>query len=140
MIIEGIIAFDLQAKFVAVVHHKFLTALIGYCDDGENMALIYEYMANGDLQNIYQVLFKVNLLHLISFLIVLQFRGLHNVLIIVSTFARTKRYWWKVKASNSVGVLIIYIKTLNSEWMTVIYSKPFKSNQMKKFIIFFFSF
>jgi len=93
MIIEGIIAFDLQAKFVAVVHHKFLTALIGYCDDGENMALIYEYMANGDLQNIYQVLFKVNLLHLISFLIVLQFRGLHNVLIIVSTFARTKRYW-----------------------------------------------
>jgi len=40
---------DFQAKLLAVVHHKFLTALIGYCDDGENMALIYEYMANGDL-------------------------------------------------------------------------------------------
>lgn len=40
---------DLQAKFLAKVHHKCLTALIGYCDDGTNMALIYEYMANSDL-------------------------------------------------------------------------------------------
>lgn len=48
MVIEGLLLFYLQAKFVAVVHHKYLTSLIGYCDDGEKMALIYEYMANGD--------------------------------------------------------------------------------------------
>ncbi|KAF7843443.1 putative LRR receptor-like serine/threonine-protein kinase [Senna tora] len=38
-----------QAKLLARVHHKCLTALIGFCDDGTNIALIYEYMANGDL-------------------------------------------------------------------------------------------
>ncbi|WJX20287.1 hypothetical protein P8452_09859 [Trifolium repens] len=40
--------FQAEAKLFAVVHHKYLTGLIGYCDD-TNMALIYEYMANGDL-------------------------------------------------------------------------------------------
>ncbi|KAL2332306.1 hypothetical protein Fmac_019887 [Flemingia macrophylla] len=46
---QGYLQFHAEAKFLAIVHHKFLTSLIGYCDDGENMALIYEYMANGDL-------------------------------------------------------------------------------------------
>ncbi|KAJ7963123.1 Serine/threonine protein kinase [Quillaja saponaria] len=32
------------------VHHKNLTALIGYCDEGTNMGLIYEYMAKGNLR------------------------------------------------------------------------------------------
>ncbi|KAF3527124.1 hypothetical protein F2Q69_00046504 [Brassica cretica] len=27
-----------------------LCAITGYCDDGDNLALIYEYMANGDLR------------------------------------------------------------------------------------------
>ncbi|XP_054782069.1 probable LRR receptor-like serine/threonine-protein kinase At1g05700 [Prosopis cineraria] len=40
---------DSQAKLLATVHHKRLIALIGYCDDGSNIALIYEYMANSDL-------------------------------------------------------------------------------------------
>ena len=31
------------------VHHRNLTSLIGYCDDGINVGLIYEYMAKGNL-------------------------------------------------------------------------------------------
>ncbi|KEH39530.1 putative leucine-rich repeat receptor-like protein kinase At2g19210 isoform X2 [Medicago truncatula] len=48
---QGYLQFQAEAKFFATVHHKYLTSLIGYCDDGTNMALIYEYMANGDLAN-----------------------------------------------------------------------------------------
>lgn len=33
------------------VHHGNLTSLVGYCNEGENNALIYEFMANGDLDS-----------------------------------------------------------------------------------------
>ncbi|XP_054780106.1 probable LRR receptor-like serine/threonine-protein kinase At1g05700 isoform X2 [Prosopis cineraria] len=47
--VQGYLQFQAEAKLLAKVHHNRLTALIGYCDDGSNIALIYEYMANGDL-------------------------------------------------------------------------------------------
>lgn len=32
------------------IHHRNLASFIGYCDDADNLALIYEYMANGNLK------------------------------------------------------------------------------------------
>nr|AAB62833.1 similar to light repressible receptor protein kinase [Arabidopsis thaliana]AAF02791.1 similar to light repressible receptor protein kinase [Arabidopsis thaliana] len=40
---------DDQVELLLRVHHKNLTALIGYCHEGKKMALIYEFMANGTL-------------------------------------------------------------------------------------------
>ncbi|KAF2595037.1 hypothetical protein F2Q70_00043152 [Brassica cretica] len=42
--------FKAEVELLLRVHHKNLVNLVGYCDEGENMALIYEYMSNGDLK------------------------------------------------------------------------------------------
>ncbi|KAK0594998.1 hypothetical protein LWI29_002465 [Acer saccharum] len=47
---QGYKEFRAEAQLLMVVHHRNLVSLIGYCDDRENKALIYEYMVNGNLQ------------------------------------------------------------------------------------------
>lgn len=39
----------LQVQLLIRVHHRNLVPFIGYCHEGGNMALIYEYMAQGNL-------------------------------------------------------------------------------------------
>ncbi|KAJ4890976.1 putative leucine-rich repeat receptor-like protein kinase [Raphanus sativus] len=46
---QGYREFRAEVEILLRVHHKNLTALIGYCNEAENMALIYEFMANGTL-------------------------------------------------------------------------------------------
>ena len=41
--------FEIQAQLLMIVHHRNLVSLVGYCDEGVKKALIYEYMANGNL-------------------------------------------------------------------------------------------
>ncbi|KAL4625123.1 hypothetical protein ACB092_05G001400 [Castanea dentata] len=47
---QGYKEFRAEAQLLMIVHHKNLVFLVGYCDEGENKALIYEYMANGNLK------------------------------------------------------------------------------------------
>ncbi|CAN8258561.1 unnamed protein product [Cochlearia groenlandica] len=47
---QGYKEFKAEVELLLRVHHKNLVGLVGYCDEGENLALIYEYMANGDLR------------------------------------------------------------------------------------------
>ncbi|CAB4272452.1 unnamed protein product [Prunus armeniaca] len=42
---------QVAVKLLIRVHHRNLTSLVGYCNEGTNMALIYEFMANGDLES-----------------------------------------------------------------------------------------
>lgn len=39
-----------KVELLLRVHHINLVSLVGYCDEGGHLALIYEYMANGDLK------------------------------------------------------------------------------------------
>ncbi|KAL0722760.1 hypothetical protein Bca4012_037359 [Brassica carinata] len=47
---QGYKEFKAEVELLLRVHHRHLVGLVGYCDDGDNLALIYEYMANGDLK------------------------------------------------------------------------------------------
>ncbi|KAM1399193.1 hypothetical protein ACFX1T_026393 [Malus domestica] len=43
---QGPREFQTEAELLMRIHHRNLASFIGYCDDANNLALIYEYMAN----------------------------------------------------------------------------------------------
>ncbi|CAA7017662.1 unnamed protein product [Microthlaspi erraticum] len=47
---QGYKHFKAEVELLMRVHHINLVSLVGYCDEAENLALIYEYMTNGDLK------------------------------------------------------------------------------------------
>ncbi|XP_003566697.3 putative leucine-rich repeat receptor-like protein kinase At2g19210 [Brachypodium distachyon] len=47
---QGVKEFLAEARVLTRIHHKNLVSMIGYCKDGEYMALVYEYMAQGTLR------------------------------------------------------------------------------------------
>ncbi|KQJ86230.2 hypothetical protein BRADI_4g04101v3 [Brachypodium distachyon] len=47
---QGDKEFLAEAQHLSRVHHKNLVSLIGYCKDKKHLALVYEYMHGGDLQ------------------------------------------------------------------------------------------
>ncbi|CAN6337405.1 unnamed protein product [Urochloa humidicola] len=47
---QGAKEFLTEAQILTRVHHKNLVSMIGYCKDGEYMALLYEYMSEGTLR------------------------------------------------------------------------------------------
>ncbi|XP_031120500.1 probable LRR receptor-like serine/threonine-protein kinase At1g05700 [Ipomoea triloba] len=46
---QGFKEFQAEANVLMNVHHKNLTSLVGYCIEGTNIGIIYEFMANGNL-------------------------------------------------------------------------------------------
>ncbi|XP_028778976.1 putative leucine-rich repeat receptor-like protein kinase At2g19210 [Neltuma alba] len=48
--VQGYQQFQAEVKLLLRVHHRNLTSLIGYCNEETSKGLIYEYMANGNLQ------------------------------------------------------------------------------------------
>ncbi|KAF8027614.1 hypothetical protein BT93_E0507 [Corymbia citriodora subsp. variegata] len=47
---QGYKEFHVEAQLLMVVHHRNLVSLIGYCEEFENMALICEFMSNGNVR------------------------------------------------------------------------------------------
>ncbi|XP_049934114.1 putative leucine-rich repeat receptor-like protein kinase At2g19210 isoform X2 [Nymphaea colorata] len=44
--------FAAEIKLLTKVHHKYLVSFYGFCEEGENMVLVYEYMSGGDLMEL----------------------------------------------------------------------------------------
>jgi serine/threonine protein kinase len=44
--------FQTEMKVIGRIHHKNLVRLLGYCDEGSNRLLVYEYMSNGSLADV----------------------------------------------------------------------------------------
>ena len=49
--LSGALIFIFQVQLLARVHHRNLVTLIGYCDDAQNLYLVYECMDKGTLQD-----------------------------------------------------------------------------------------
>ena len=49
---QGEREFQNEMKIIGRTHHRNLVRLIGYCHDGANRLLIYEYMINGSLADV----------------------------------------------------------------------------------------
>ncbi|KAJ0007911.1 hypothetical protein Pint_29541 [Pistacia integerrima] len=47
---QASIQFRTEAQFLIRVHHRNLASFVGYCNDSRNFAIIYEYMAYGNLE------------------------------------------------------------------------------------------
>ncbi|RCV16865.1 hypothetical protein SETIT_3G172800v2 [Setaria italica] len=47
---QGVKEFLSEAQILTRIHHKNLVSMIGYCKDGQYMALVYEYMSEGTLR------------------------------------------------------------------------------------------
>ncbi|KAK4754033.1 hypothetical protein SAY87_002137 [Trapa incisa] len=47
---QGYREFRAEAELLMRVHHRNLTSLIGYCEEGDNLGLVYEYMSRGNLR------------------------------------------------------------------------------------------
>ncbi|KAJ4896668.1 Leucine-rich repeat protein kinase family protein [Raphanus sativus] len=47
---QGLKQFKAEVDLLLRVHHKNLVGLVGYCEKGKDLVLVYEYMSNGDLK------------------------------------------------------------------------------------------
>lgn len=48
---QGTREFLVEVLILSLLHHPNLVNLIGYCAEGEHRILVYEYMANGSLED-----------------------------------------------------------------------------------------
>lgn len=61
---QGNREFLVEVLILSLLHHPHLVNLVGYCADGDQRILVYEYMANGSLEDHLLGMHQFNSLHL----------------------------------------------------------------------------
>ncbi|KAL5545119.1 hypothetical protein UlMin_008903 [Ulmus minor] len=51
VVAEGEVEFQNETRSIGRIHHRNLLHLLGYCHEGSNRLLVYDYMSNGSLTN-----------------------------------------------------------------------------------------
>ncbi|KAH7680856.1 S-receptor-like serine/threonine-protein kinase protein [Dioscorea alata] len=51
-VVEGEREFQTEMKAIGRTHHRNLVRLLGFCNEGSNRLLVYEFMSNGSLANL----------------------------------------------------------------------------------------
>ncbi|KMZ61345.1 putative Protein kinase [Zostera marina] len=49
---QGAKEFQMEANLLTRIHHKNLVSLVGYCNEKDHLALVYEYMEGGSLKKL----------------------------------------------------------------------------------------
>lgn len=83
--VQGNREFLAEVLMLSLVHHPNLVNLVGYCADGHQRILVYEYMSNGSLED-----------HLLgNALFALLLALLSNLLLITlpQIYLRIRRHW-----------------------------------------------
>ncbi|KAF3667724.1 Receptor-like protein kinase HERK 1 [Capsicum annuum] len=48
---QGLAAFDTEIEILSQFHHPYLVSLIGYCEERDEMCMVYEYLENSTLRS-----------------------------------------------------------------------------------------
>lgn len=78
--LQGNREFLAEVLTLSLVHHPCLVNLIGYCADGRQRILVYEFMPNGSLED---HIFGMNLVHFNSIFVQKEF-VVYNIFCIFS--------------------------------------------------------
>ncbi|CAF1710953.1 unnamed protein product, partial [Brassica napus] len=107
---QGYKQFKAEVDLLLRVHHINLVSLVGYCDEGQHLVLVYEYMSNGNLKqhlsgNIDYFIFTLR--HVLT-----RFNTHTHILMTTGEYATTPLSWenrLRIAAETAQGLEYLHI-------------------------------
>ncbi|KAA3460778.1 protein kinase 2B, chloroplastic-like [Gossypium australe] len=116
-----------EVDYLGQLHHPNLVKLIGYCSEGENRLLVYEFMPKGSLEN-HLFRSKYHILEFFWRIIFLKFQGECKYSVAVTCIGGPQPLCWAVRLKVAIGAArgLSFLHDLKSQ---VIY-RDFKASNI----------